>query len=381
VETNTGVSRNTTTNESGNYLFPNLPPGGYSVTVEQAGFKKVTRTGVDVQVNTSPRVDLVLQPGNVTETIEVSATAALLQTESAGTGSQLAAQQTANLPMGTSRNFQSLLTLVPGSAPMTFQHSQFFNAASSLQTEVNGQMRMGNNYMIEGTDDNERTGLLQILIPPAEAIQAVDVSTSNHDPEMGRASGAVMNVILKSGTNDLHGAGYWFLQNSDFNARAFFNPSVGHLAYNYFGGNVGGPIIKNKLFFFADYLRIMDHEANTNLVTVPSDDFHKGVLTAASTQTYDPTSGNADGTGRTPFANNVIPAGSINPISTKLAERCGGRICVARGRSEKFKRQRARIAVNILLSDFNQVNGAKRQTRYLSVRIARIYTMRTTTCP
>lgn len=319
LETNTGVSRSTTTNESGNYLFPNLPPGGYSVTVEQSGFKKITRTGIDVEVNTSPRVDLVLQPGNLTEVIEVSASAALLQTESAGTGAQLAATQTANLPMGTNRNFQSLLNLVPGTAPALFQHSQFFNAASSLQTEVNGQMRQGNNYMIEGTDDNERTGLLQILIPPAEAIQAVDVSTSNHDPEMGRASGAVMNVILKSGTNDFHGAGYWFLQNSYLNARSFFNPSVGHLAYNYFGGNVGGPIKKNKLFFFGDYLRVMDHEANTNLVTVPSDDFHKGNLSAASTQAYDPASGNADGTGRTPFTGNVIPGTSINAISAKLA--------------------------------------------------------------
>ncbi len=319
LETSTGVSRTATTNESGNYLFPNLPPGVYDVTVEQAGFKKINRLGVSIEVNTSPRVDLVLQPGNLSETIEVSGAAAILQTESAGTGAQLAAEQTANLPMGTNRNFQSLLNLVPGAAPAAFQHSQFFNAASSLQTEVNGQMRQGNNYMIEGTDDNERTGLLQILIPPAEAIQAVDISTSNHDPELGRASGAIMNVILKSGTNDLHGAGYWFLQNSNFNARSFFNPSVGHLAYNYFGGNIGGPIIKNKVFYFADYLRVMDHEANTNLVTVPSADFHTGNLSAASTQTYDPNSGNADGTGRTPFTGNIIPAASINPISSKLA--------------------------------------------------------------
>jgi hypothetical protein len=318
LETNTGVTRTAVTNESGNYLFPNLPPGTYSVTVEQTGFKKSTTAGVTVEVDQSPRVDVVLQPGNVTETIEVSAAAAQLQTESAGTGTQLSAAQTANLPMGTNRNFQSLLNLVPGTTPATFQHSQFFNAASSLQTEVNGQMRMGNNYMIEGTDDNERTGLLQILIPPAEAIQAVDVSTSNHDPELGRASGAVMNVIIKSGTNSFHGAGYWFLQNSDFNARSFFNPSVGHLAYNYLGGNIGGPIKKNKIFFFTDYLRVMDHEANTNLVTIPSLASRAGDLSAAATQVYNPFSGNADGSGRTPFPNNQIPASLINPVSAKI---------------------------------------------------------------
>jgi hypothetical protein len=110
---------------------------------------------------------------------------------------------------------------------------------------------MGNNYQIEGID-NERTGLLQILVPPIEAIQTVDVSTSNFEAELGRASGAVVNVILKSGTNEIHGAAYEFLQNSEFNARAFFNPGVGHAVYNYFGGNVGGPILKNKLFYFGD---------------------------------------------------------------------------------------------------------------------------------
>ena len=141
---------------------------------------------------------------------------------------------------GHAAEFQSLLNLVPGTTPATFQHSQFFNAASSLQTEVNGQMRQGNNYQIEGIDDNERTGLLQILIPPIEAIQTVDVSTSNFEAELGRASGADTNVILKSGSNKFHGAAYEFLRNSDLNARNFFDPSVGHLAYNYFGGNIGG---------------------------------------------------------------------------------------------------------------------------------------------
>ncbi len=128
---------------------------------------------------------------------------------------------------------------------------------------------MGNSYQIEGIDDNERTGLLQILVPPIEAIQTVDVSTSNFEAELGRASGANTNVILKSGTNDFHGAAYEFLRNSELNARNFFDASVGHLAYNYFGGNVGGPIKKNKIFFFGDYLKVNDHEANTNLGTIP----------------------------------------------------------------------------------------------------------------
>ena len=177
---------------------------------------------------------------------------------------------------------------------------------------------MGNNYQIEGIDDNERTGLLQVIVPPIEAIQTVDVSTSNFDAELGRASGAVTNVLLKSGTNGVHGAAYEFLQNSKLNARNFFNPSVGHLAYNYFGGNVGGPIIKNKLFYFGDILDVRDHEANTNLVTIPTPMEISGNLSGSSTAIYNPFTGTASGTGRQQFNGNMIPTSQINPISAKL---------------------------------------------------------------
>jgi hypothetical protein len=319
TETQTGVNRNLQSNESGYYALPNLPPGMYAVAVEAPGFKKETRKEINVLVDTSTRVDFQLQPGNVSESIEVTGAPALLQTDSASTSEKLQAKLVQEVPLGVNRNFQALLNLVPGVAPVSFQHSQFFNAESSLQTEVNGQMRQGNNFMIEGTDDNERTGLLQIYIPPAEAIQTVDVSLTNHDAELGRASGAVMNVVLKSGTNEIHGAAYEFLQNSAFNARSFFNPSVGHLAYNYVGGNIGAPIKKNKLFVFGDYLRVMDHEANTNLVTIPSAAWRAGDLSSATTPIYDPATGNPlDGTGRTPFLNNQIPASRINAISTKI---------------------------------------------------------------
>jgi hypothetical protein len=318
TETNTGVSRSTTTNESGNYNFPDLPPGLYSVSSEVTGFKKITRTGIQLQVNTAPRVDMTLQPGNVNEVIEVSAQAAILQTETASTGSQIASVQSENLPLGTNRNFQGLLNLVPGTTRASFQHSQFFNASSSLQTQVNGQMRQGNNYQIEGIDNNERTGLLQVLIPPIEAIQNVDVATSNFDAELGRASGAVTNVMLKSGSNDIHGAAYWFHRNSSLNARNFFDKSIGHQAYNYFGGNAGGAIVKNKLFYFADFLRITDHQANTNTLNIPADDLRGGNLSRSTTPIYDPATGNADGTGRTVFAGNIIPSARINPISTKI---------------------------------------------------------------
>jgi hypothetical protein len=261
------VSRASETNSSGNYVFPNVAEGSYTVEVEFTGFKKAIQQNIGVAVNQSTRVDLSLEPGAITQSVEVTAAPPPMQTDRADVAVSISAVQTENLPVGTNRNFQGLLNLVPGTTRATFQHSQFFNAASSLQTEANGQMRMGNNYQIEGIDDNERTGLLQIIVPPIEAIQTVDVSTSNFNAELGRASGAVTNVILKSGANEIHGAAYEFLQNSELNARNFFDPSVGHLAYNYFGGNVGGAIVKNKLFYFGDILRVSEHKANTNLLT------------------------------------------------------------------------------------------------------------------
>jgi hypothetical protein len=323
TEVNTGAVRDTQTNESGNFTFPDLTPGQYTVSVEEAGFKKETRKDITLIVNSSTRVDLQLTPGNITESIEVTGAPPLLQTDRADTGAKIEAIQTASLPLGTQRNYQALLNLVPGTTRASFQHSQFFNASSSLQTEVNGQMRMGNSYQVEGIDNNERTGLLQIIVPPLEAIQAVDVSTSNFEAELGRASGANTNVMLKSGSNELHGAAYEFLRNSAMNARNFFDVSVGHLAYNYFGGNVGGAIKKNKIFFFGDFLRVTDHEANTNLGTIPPTSWRTGNLSSGLTLSgpvtvYDPATGNADGTGRTPFAGNIIPGNRISPIATKI---------------------------------------------------------------
>jgi hypothetical protein len=320
TEQNTNIIHSMATNESGNYAFGDLPPGRYQVVVEQAGFKKESRRDIDLQVDSTVRVNVALTPGAVTETVEVTGAPPVLQTDSASTGTKMDQLQTATLPLiSSNRNFQSLLNMVPGVAPVSEQHSQFFNASSSLQTEVNGQMREGNNFMIEGTDDNERSGLLQIYIPPIEAIQTVDISLTDHDPEMGRATGAVVNVLLKSGTNGLHGSAYEFLQNSEFDARSFFNPSLGHLAYNYVGGTIGGPIKKNKIFFFGDFLSVRDHEAASSNVTIIPNQWRGGNLSTASNVIYDPNTGNPlDGTGRTPFPGNVIPVSRINPVSANI---------------------------------------------------------------
>ena len=336
TETSTAALHESVTNESGNYTVPDLPPGTYTITIEAAGFKKVAQQNIDLLSNTSTRVDLKLEPGSVSETVVVNTAPPLLQTDRADISTKLEAQQVVDMPLGANRNFQSLLNVVPGTAPAVFQHSQFFNAQSSLQTEANGLPRQGNLYQIEGIDDDERTGLLQIIIPPAEAIESVDISTNNFEAELGRATGAVTNVTLKSGTNKMHGSAFEFIQNNTANARSYFGGPLGHLSYNYFGGTIGGPVLKDRLFYFGDYLHSTDHESIANTFTIPDPRYFTAnsegnidLSAAYSTnskgqivgQIYDPATGDGSKSHpRTAFANNQIPFDRVNPVSLAILQ-------------------------------------------------------------
>ena len=164
AETNTGISRTTETSAAGNYVFSNVPQGTYSVTAELTGFKKGVRSGVPVLVNTSVRVDLTLEPGNVTDVINVTAEAAVLQTDRADTNRKIEQTSLENLPVSTpgGRNFQALINFVPGTTRAYRPHSEFFNPQNTLSTQVNGQCRLANNLQFEGVDNNERTGLLKV---------------------------------------------------------------------------------------------------------------------------------------------------------------------------------------------------------------------------
>src|SRR5438105_1916601 len=336
TEVKTGIVHSATTNDSGNYEVPDLPPGLYEVVAEKQGFKKEVHKDIEVLVNTDTRVNLVLEIGTEQETVVVTAEIPMLQTDRADVGAKIESKQVVDLPLGNNRNFQNLVNLVPGATRAHRVHSEFFNAQDSLSTEVNGQARLFNNLQIEGVDDNERTGLLQIYIPPAEAIQTVDVGTSNYTAEFGRAGGAVTNVILKSGTNAFHGAAYEFNRISALAAKPFFQTlAKAPSTYNYYGGNVGGPIIRNKLFFFGDFLRIDDSRGKFDILAVPRDDFRSGNLGAGGTTIYDPYQTTdathatlaLDASGkpipvapanRTPFPNNTIPASRFSPLALKI---------------------------------------------------------------
>lgn len=319
TETRTNFQRSVDTNEAGNFVFVNLDPGLYKVEAEKQGFNKTLRSGVDLQPNTTARVNFELVPGAVTQTVDVSASAApLLQTDRADTGGKIEAEQLVNMPMLYNRNYQSLLVLVPGVGKPFRPHSEFYNSQDSLSVRVNGQGRQFNNFQIEGIENKIDNGNLTALVPPAEAIQTVDVSTSNFDPEFGNAGGAVTNVTLKSGSNDFHGSLFEFHRNENIQARNTFAVTKAPTVYNQFGGTLGGRIVRDKLFFFGDYQGSRDHLGQVNRGALPGTTFRTGDLSAAGVTIYDPLTGNAAGGGRTAFAGGIIPASRISPISRRI---------------------------------------------------------------
>jgi hypothetical protein len=323
TETRTNVSYDTVTNETGNFTFPNIPDGIYNIKAELQGFKTVVREAIRLAVNTSIRVDLALAVGELAETVTVSGETPLLQTDRTDTGRTLESIQIAAMPLAFNRNFQGMLATVPGATRPFRPHSEFFNSQDSLSTQVNGQSRLANNVQIEGLDNNHRTGLLTVLIPPAEAIDTVSVTTSNYDAEFGRAAGAVSSVTLKSGTNQLRGSVFWFGNTDKVNAKpasVYFTPTLTNAPtkYNQFGFTIGGPIKKNRFFFFGDYQRTQDRLGNSYRFTVPTAEFRRGDFSAATTKVYDPTTGDAVGGGRTQFANNQIPTNRISPIALNV---------------------------------------------------------------
>ena len=331
VLTGQSLTQTATTNESGNYTAPDLPSGTYTVSVVAQGFKKAVMENISLLTNTTSRVDVTLATGSASETVTVTTAPPELQTDRADISTTIEQRQISNLPLSSGNNFQSLLSTVPGMAPVVFNNSQFFNANNDLSVNANGQSSYVNLYQIEGIDDDQRTGIHIILVPPAAAIQNVDITTNNFEAEFGRAVGSVVNITLKSGTNNFHGSLFQQMENNGVNARNYFATGPnGRLVYNYTGGSLGGPVIKDKLFFFADYLRTSDHESSTVNTNIPVLKIANGNidLSGYSGQVYDPNTGvlctgtAACGTGRAAFANNQIPVNNpgINKIGLTVLQ-------------------------------------------------------------
>lgn len=321
--------RESAADEQGRYTLVNLPAGTYSVRASSPGFQTVTRTGVDVTINSVTRIGITLGISQVSEQVTVSASAATLQTDRADTRSEITSKSMVELPLPSYRNYQSLIDLVPGATPARFQNSVGASPQRSLSTNVNGTNRNNNNTRVDGAM-NVYIWLPHHTLynPPIESIETVNISTSSFDAEQGMAGGAAITVTTKSGTNELHGSAYWYHDNQHLYARPYFyrineeRPDLPKSIVNIPGGTFGGPIVKNKLFYFFSYERTSERTGQFGNFNVPTAAMRAGDFSAFSTlgNVYDPESGDGNGAGRVPFANNRIPLDRVSPIWTQMQD-------------------------------------------------------------
>ena len=284
----TGLQRETTTDGSGAYSFRDLQPGIYELKVALPGFKSYARAGLAVTLNAIARADVQMEVGGQTETVTVSGEKPLLQTERADVSTQLDAAQVTNLPIsGNGRNFQQLYKLIPGASTPVELHSDAGNPQRSLGTNFNGVSRSNNNTRLDGaTVSYPWLPHIMAYVPPAEAVETVNVVTNSFDAEQGMAGGAAVSVAIKSGTNAFHGTGHWFHTNSALRARNYFfvGTEVPKNDQNQFGSTFGGPIKHNKLFFFANWERTQRRQTASANRTVPTEALRRGDFTGTGTR-------------------------------------------------------------------------------------------------
>jgi hypothetical protein len=314
---NTGISSQRITDSQGNYTAPQLPPGTYKITVEYPGFRMAVSPDNTVQVNQTARVDFEVQPGQVTEQVEVTAAAPLVESTTSEVGHVISDQQIQSLPLN-GRLFSQLVALTPGAVQAGFgdfgEDPAAAGARSPVNATVNGLPWSGNNYTVDGVSNSEPLNAFINISPPLDSIQEFKVQTNNPSAEYGSFGGAIINLTMKSGTNEFHGSAFEFLRNDKLNARDFFAATRAPFKTNQFGGTFGGPIKRNKLFFFMDYQGMRERQGRTFNLTVPTALQRQGILTEGDQPPiYDPTTGQ-------PFPGNVIPPGRQDPITSKVAQ-------------------------------------------------------------
>ncbi|MGH9162983.1 MAG: carboxypeptidase regulatory-like domain-containing protein, partial [Vicinamibacteraceae bacterium] len=319
VVTATNVATNVTsaarTNQSGLYTFPALPPGEYVVAVEHPGFRRFIRDGLVLQIAQATRLDIPLEVGAVTDEVRVAADAPLVRSTSSELGQVIDYQQIQSLPLN-GRSFQQLITLTPGAVPRGFadfaENPAAAGARSAVHHTVNGMPWSGNNYLIDGIANNEPLNAFINITPPLEAIQEFNVQTNNPTAEFGVFGGAVVNLTIRSGTNEFTGSAFGYFRDEALNARNFFAETKAPFKSSQVGATFGGPLLRNRAFFFGDYQRLRQDQGRTFVFTVPTPELRRGDLSALDEQIYDPLSGG-------PFVGNLVPADRINPIAHRVA--------------------------------------------------------------
>jgi hypothetical protein len=323
INVDTGQTRQVVTNPVGSYDFPTVQPGTYQLGVMRDGFATYVQSGITVTADNVTRVDVALRLGAVNETVQVTASTAVLQTDSGEVRHELDTSRLSNLPLPVGRNYQSLLTTVPGFSPPTNSHSVPTNPSRALFFNVNGGDPYQNSTRIDGASTlNVWLPDIVAIVPTLESIEMVNVSTNSMDAETGFTGGGAISVQTKSGTNRLHGSMFENYTGNALKARPFFLPSnqqKGKLILHEFGASLGGRIIRDKLFYFMSYEGNRDHEYAQVLVTVPTAEIKNGDMAGSPTPIYDPMTGTASGANRTPFTGNRIPQSRLDPITFQVS--------------------------------------------------------------
>jgi hypothetical protein len=322
-----GTTQQTVTNTDGDYNIPQVPVGIYTVKVENAGFQTAQQSNLTLVLNQVARIDFQLQVGNVTTAVEVNAAPPLLQTESTDLGQIIDARTNTSLPLAT-RNYVQLTLLAPGTVhpdPSSFTTGQ--TTASSGRPYVNGNREQENNFILDGMDNNQVSDNLVGYAPSVDAIEEFNEITSNAPAEFGNYMGGIVSSTIKSGTNQFHGDAFEFFRNNVLNANQWSSNFTGSpraaVRWNQFGGILGGPVKKDKIFFFVDYqgqrFDTPTSVAATSLITAQerTGDFSAFLNQAKPIQLYNPFSLNANGT-RVPFAGNIIPASLLSPMALSI---------------------------------------------------------------
>ncbi|HKS75122.1 MAG TPA: TonB-dependent receptor [Terriglobales bacterium] len=342
----TNIQASTTTNSSGDYTFSTIVAGTYTLQITQQGFQTYKRTDVPVTINAVARADVTLTIGAVTQTVEVTGARPILQTDTSEVHANIDTPALSNIPVPLGRNYQQIYRAEPGFSPPSNSHSYPTNPARALSFNVNGTSNNQNNTRIDGVSTyNIQLPHVNSYVPTLDSIQQVNVVTDSFDAEEGFAGGAAINVETKSGTNQIHGDVFEYHNDNHLKSWPMLfdaaDENVGNkpkYIYNDFGGSVGGPIKKDKAFFFASYEGLFNNFFAQTRGTIPTEAMRNGDLSATGTDIYDPLTGNPDGSGRQQFfatndpndaahfnaacasaqCLNMIPTSRLDPIAQQI---------------------------------------------------------------
>jgi outer membrane receptor protein involved in Fe transport len=321
----TGLEISGVTDGTGTYTLRNVAGGTYTLKASLQGFKEFVQTGVPVTAGGIVRINGRLEIGALTESVTVTTEATVLKTDKADVSVDLRPEDVVNLPLNQYRNYQYLLNLVPGATPPEFQNAQTDTPGRALSTNINGANRNSNVTRIDGAAS------INVWLPhhagyiaPVETIENVNISTNSFDAAQGMTLGAATAVVTKSGTNTFKGSAFLFRQQDELNARrGYFDPSKVDASTTIAGGTVGGPVRRNRLFYFGSWERNAERQGRFNTYTVPTErmrngDFSEVLALNPNFRIYDPATGTSDGRNRSFFNGAVIPGNRISEISKKI---------------------------------------------------------------